>query len=381
MIYLDWAATTPPYQEAIDVMANTMKNIYGNPSSAHAPGLEAKALLNESRKKCAEMLNCKADQIIFTSGGSESNNMIIYSLLKTRDKGEIIVCGLEHPAAGLPVQNMAKMGAKVKQLNPDKAGLIHPEKLAKAINEKTRMVIVMLLNNETGVIQPLEELIAVVREAEIKYGRPIHFHSDMVQALGKIPVDLQKYNVDSASFSAHKFGGPRGIGILFLKKDREFLFLGGGQERGMRPGTENLASIASMTRALELSLQEDHKSMKKLMDLLLEGVSEIPNGEILPPERVSRRENYCDYILSLSFPPVPGEVLARVLNEKGFAISTGSACSTNKKSKTAALTVMGFDRRISFSSVRVSIGRDTTFEEVDEFLKTLGKTVEELAVI
>ena len=205
-----------------------------------------------------------------------------------------------------------------------------------------------------------------------------HFHSDMVQALGKIPINLKKYDVDSASFSAHKFGGPRGTGILYLKKDKEFLFLGGGQERGLRPGTENLASIASMTKAMELSLEEDHSKMSNLMDILIEQISHIPNANILPSYRVSHRENYCNYILSLSFPPIPGEVLARVLNEKGFAISTGSACSTNKKSKTAALMVMGFDKKITFSSVRVSIGRETTEQEIKEFIISLKSTIEEL---
>jgi len=380
MIYLDWAATTPPYNEAIEVMANTMKTYYGNPSSAHTPGIKAKNLLFDSRSKCARLLNCDPESIIFTSGGTESNNMVVYSLLKSREKGEIIVCGLEHPASTLPALNMGKLGAKIRQLNPGEDGLINRKKLKKMINEKTRMVLIMLLNNEIGVIQPLDELITIVREAEKEYGRLIHFHSDMVQAMGKIPVDLTRYDVDSASFSAHKFGGPRGIGMLYLKKNREFLFLGGGQERGLRPGTENLASIASMAKALELSLSEDHKKTKELMDLLIEGIKQIPSAELLPPQRVEKRENYCDFILSLSFPPVPGEVLARVMNEKGYAISTGSACSTNKKSKTAALTVMGFDKRITFSSVRVSIGRDTTKEEIVSFLSALKITVNDLKI-
>jgi len=380
MIYLDWAATTPPYKEAVDIMADTMTNYFGNPSSAHNFGTEAKKLLDDSRKKCSELLNCAPDQLIFTSGGTESNNMVIYSMVKAREKGEIVLCGLEHPAASLPALNMEKLGAKVKHLPPGEDGIISVKKLKKMISDKTRLVLIMLLNNETGVIQPLNELISVVREAEEEYGRSIHFHSDMVQALGKIPVDLKKYDVDSASFSAHKFGGPRGTGMLYLKKDKEFLFLGGGQERGLRPGTENLASICSMTKALELSLSEESGHMKKLMDILITEISKIPSAHILPPQRVTARGNYCDFILSLSFPPVPGEVLARVLNEKGFAISTGSACSTNKKSKTAALTVMGFDKRITFSSVRVSIGRETKEDEIKDFLNCLKETVKELAI-
>ena len=380
MTYLDWAATTPPYKEAITVLSDTMENYYGNPSSNHQLGLKSKELLNQSRKKCAELLNCSDSKIIFTSGGTESNNMIIYSLLKSRDKGEIIYCGLEHPAASLPAINMGKMGARIKQIDPGEDGRINPEKLYKALNEKTRMVIIMLLNNETGVIQPLDELIQVVRKCENKYGRAIHFHSDMVQAMGKIPVDLKRYDVDSASFSAHKFGGPRGIGILYLKKQREFLYLGGGQENGFRPGTENLASIASMTKALELSLSEDHNKIITLMDHLIKSIGDIPSARILPPQRLRNRENYSDYILSLSFPPIPGEVLVRVLNEKGFAISTGSACSSNKKSKTAALTAMGYDDKIRFSSVRVSIGRLTSIEELDQFMLTLNQTILELSI-
>jgi cysteine desulfurase len=380
MVYLDWAATTPPYSQSIKVMAETMKNYFGNPSSAHQPGLKSKGLLNDSRRICAQILKCENHNIIFTSGGTESNNMIIYSLLKQRDKGEIILCGMEHPAAVMPALVMGKMGAKIKIINPEQDGLISPTKLKKAITDKTRMVVIMLVNNETGAIQPLKELIELVRDGEKEFGRPIHFHSDMVQALGKIPVDFKTYDVDSASFSAHKFGGPRGTGILYLKKDKDFLYQGGGQERGLRPGTENLASIASMTKALELSLHEDHAKMHTLMSQLIEGVSSIASANILPQQRVLHRENYCDYILSLSFPPIPGEVLARVMNEKGFAISTGSACSSNKKSKTAALTVMGYDKRITFSSVRVSIGRDTTNTDIENFIKVLKITVNELNI-
>lgn len=380
MIYLDWASTTPPYDQVIDIMTDTMKNNYGNPSSSHNLGMDSKRFLNESRQKCAFMLKCHEDNIIFTSGGTESNNMLIYSLLKSRDKGEVIFCGLEHPAASLPALNLGKLGAKVKQLNPEGNGLIDPLKLKKAITEKTKMVIIMLLNNETGVIQPLEKLIQIVRECEQLYGRAIHFHSDMVQALGKIPVDFNKYDVDSAAFSAHKFGGPRGIGILYLKKQKEFLYLGGGQENGLRPGTENLASIRAMTKALELSLEEDHHKIKKMMDQVIDAIREIPSAHIIPQQRLNHRENYSDYILSLSFPPIPGEVLARVLNEKGFAISTGSACSSNKKSKTAALTAMGYDKKISFSSVRVSIGRKTTVSEINSFVKALKETVKYLCI-
>ncbi len=380
MIYLDWAATTPPYPEAIDTLSNIMKEFYGNPSSTHTPGLKSREILDQSRKKCANLLKCGVENIIFTSGGTESNNMVIYSLLKARNKGEIILCGLEHPASALPALNMGKMGAKVKLLNPDCNGFIDPLKLKKAINEKTRIVLIMLLNNETGVIQPLQDLINVVRSAEKEFGRNIHFHSDMVQALGKIPVDLKKYDVDSAAFSAHKFGGPRGTGILYLKKNKEFLFLGGGQERGLRPGTENVASIASMTTALELSLNENPEKIENLMEFLIAGIKKIPDYNILPPNREILKEHYSSYILSLSFPPIPGEVLARVLNEKGYAISTGSACSSNKKSKTAALTVMGFDKRITFSSIRVSIGRDTTKKEISGFTSMLAEVIKQLKI-
>lgn len=380
MVYLDWAATTPPYKKAIEVMTDAMEDDFGNPSSEHDFGMKAKKRLIDSREKCSLMLNCPPENLIFTSGGTESNNMIIYSLIKARDKGEIIVCSSEHPAALLPAENMEKLGAKIKHLIPEENGLISSHKLKKAINHKTRMVIIMLLNNETGVIQPLNELIAIVRAAEKDFGRSIHFHSDMVQALGKIPINLGSINVDSASFSAHKFGGPKGVGLLYLNKDRDFLFQGGGQERGLRPGTENLASILSMTKALELTLKEDHNNISLLMDTLISGVSTITNSHILPPYRIKHRENYSDFILSLSFPPIPGEVLARVLNKKGFAISTGSACSSNKKSKTGALTAMGIDKKTAFSSIRVSIGRDTSEKDIEAFIIALKESLEELKI-
>ena len=371
MIYLDWAATTPPTPAILKEMTDCAAEYYGNPSSLHAEGRKAAARREEYRSRCAAVLGCEAKQIVFTSGGSESNNMITSSLYTRRDRGRIIISGIEHPAAWNPVQTLGKQGWEVKVVNPDPGGLIRPDKLAKLITEDTKMVLIMGVHNETGVIQPLSELVKTVREAGTK--RPIHFHSDLVQAAGKIPVNLEELDLDSASFSAHKLQGPRGNGLLYLKKPLSGLYEGGGQEGGLRPGTENLAGIAGMTLAIEsipaaLAREEDTRGrMKRLM----EGVSALPGAVLLPEGRLEKDEHFCSRILSCAFPPLPGEVMVRVLDEAGFCVSTGSACSSNKKSRTRALEAMGVDAKTAFSSIRISQGPDTTDREIDAFLEAL----------
>ncbi len=371
MIYLDWAATTPPAAAILKQMNICAAEYYGNPSSIHTEGRRAAARREEYRSRCAAALGCDAEQLVFTSGGTESNNMISSSLYTRRDRGRLIVSGIEHPAVWNPVQTLARQGWEVKVINPAPGGLIRPEKLARLITEDTKMVFIMGVHNESGVIQPLAELVKTVREAGTK--RPIHFHSDLVQAAGKIPLDLKELDLDSASFSAHKLQGPRGTGLLYVKKALGGLYEGGGQEGGLRPGTENLAGIAGMTMAFERIPEdlEKEEAARSRMQRLMEGILEIEGAVLLPEGRLENARNFSSRILSCAFPPLPGEVLVRVMDEAGFCISTGSACSSNKKSRTRALEAMGVSPGTAFSSIRISQGPETTDREIESFLKAL----------
>jgi cysteine desulfurase len=376
MIYLDWAATTPPLKEVLKEMSDVAANFFGNPSSIHKEGQKAHKKLEEIRNRCAAALVCSPEELIFTSGGTESNNMILSSLLSRRDKGRIIISGIEHPAIWNPVQMLGKQGWEVKVINPGKDGLIKAEKLKKILTPDTKMVLIMGVHNETGVIQPLQELIRTVREAE--ESRPIHFHSDLVQSAGKIPLSLKELDLDSAAFAGHKIQGPRGMGLLYQKKPLAGLYTGGGQEKGLRPGTENLAAAAGMCVALEHAIEvvEDHLDEASLrMQMLMTGISAIRGAKLLPEGRMKNASDFSPWILNCSFPPLPGEVLVRVMDDAGFAISTGSACSSNKKSRTRGLEAMGVDFKTAYSSIRISQGPSTTEDEIRAILKTLEEQI------
>ncbi len=377
MVYLDWAATSPPYAAVLDEMTACALKYYGNPSSLHEEGRLAAEKREEFRRRCAAVLACRPDELTLTSGGSESNNMVVTSLYQRRDRGRIIVSGLEHPAVWEPVQLLKKQGWEVKVLNPGPDGFIHPENLGKSISEDTKMLLVMGVHNESGAIQPLNELARVLRESS---KRPIHFHSDLVQQLGKIPLNLNELDLDSASFSAHKIQGPRGVGLLYHRKPLGGLYTGGGQEQGLRPGTENLAALAGMTLAMENipQTQEMLPAAVQRMDRLMEGIQKLPQARLLPEGRLENRDRFSPWILNCAFPPLPGEVLVRVLDEAGFAVSTGSACSSNKKSRTRGLEAMGIPHKTAFSSIRISQGCTSTMDEIEAFLDALGKAVSDL---
>jgi len=376
MIYLDWAATTPPLPEISDIMADTAGHYMGNPSSLHSEGRKSNSLLQEMRSRCAAVLSCFPEELVFTSGGTESNNMVVSSLYSRRDKGRIIVSGIEHPSVWEPVQALSKQGWEIKVIHPGKEGLISCGKLQKLITEETRMVLIMGVHNETGVIQPLKELAGTVRSIPTK--KAVHIHCDLVQAAGKIPLRLNELEIDSASFSAHKIRGPRGAGLLYQRQPLPGLYTGGGQEGGVRPGTENLAAIAGMTAAFErlpdaLAATEEGRER---MSLLMKGVESLPGALLIPEKRQDNEEFFTPWILNCSFSPLPGEVLVRVLDEEGFAVSTGSACSSNKKSRTRALESMGVSHQTAFSSIRISQGPATTTLEIEAFIDALRRQID-----
>jgi cysteine desulfurase len=375
-IYLDWAATSPIDPDINSEIARISELAFGNPSSTHKHGREAARYLLEARQNCASSLGCTPENIVFTSGGSEANNIALFSLLKKQQKGHIVVTGIEHPSVWKPVKTLQNLGYRVTVLKCGPGGRITPEAAAAAVEDDTILVSVMLLNNETGIIQPVEEIAMAVRTRAEKTRRRIHFHCDMVQALGKIGISLEDTAVDSASFSAHKFSGPKGFGILYTNGALEPLYGGGGQEFGLRSGTENTAAVYGTSLAVKkttANLEKNRKQAETLLDLLIDGMSSIPGTSFIPAGREVDREHFSPFILSVAFPLVPGEVTARVMNDAGFSISTGSACSSKKKGESRVIEYMGIDHRRASSMVRISTGYTTTESAVQDFLTALKK--------
>ncbi len=376
--YLDWAASAPPETDIVDSAAEVAKEYFGNPSSRHAEGRDAEQLLEESRGRVAKALSVRPEQLIFTSGGTEANNIVITSLLSQPSLGEIVVSGIEHSSVYEPAALMESRGLRVRWIPAELDGRVDPARITAALTKETALVLVMHVNNETGAIQPIREIAGAIRAHEQQTGKRVHLHCDAVQALGKIPVAYSDLDVDSASFSAHKIGGLRGIGALYLKAPLPVLFRGGGQERNIRPGTENLPGIwsfaeAAARAAASLPLRAEYA--EKLRKQLIDGVSRIEGGRLVPELALLRPENYSPFILSAAFPPLPGEVLVRVLNDAGFAISTGSACGSKGHKERRILMNMGIDEETARSAVRISIGATTTEESVSRFLEVLEKEV------
>ena len=374
MIYLDWAATAPADPEILKQSAETALRSFGNPSSSHMTGKEAREILESAREDCAGFLGAESSSVYFTSGGTESNNLVIFSLLnKMPMKGEIIITGIEHPSVWEPVQALKKFGYSVKVVNPEKNGRINPLKIGKAISSDTKLVCVMAVNNETGAVQPLGEIGEIINARSGETGRPVHFHSDMVQVPGKTSLpDLNLCRIDSASFSGHKIGAPRGIGLLYCSKEILPLYCGGGQENNIRPGTENAPAAAALAEALKRHGSPAAPDAAAGTQLFIERLTAIDGLKILPESRLLNPESFVPNIISLSCAPVPGEVMQRILNENGFYVSTGSACSTKKVNKTRVLESMGLTPAEAFTTIRVSTGWETTAQDMSDFAAALS---------
>ncbi len=387
MTYLDWAATAPPDPEVIKAYARAAVEYPGNPSSPYLAGKAARSALEDARARCAAILGCRPAQLAFTSGGTEANAIVLLSRLLLREPGTLLISGLEHPSVAEPASMLSSLGWTLKELPPGTDGLVLPEKISRTLekNPHTRLVAVMGVNNETGTVQPLNEIITAVRSFQNEHanGRPIHIHSDLVQAAGKIPFSLAELDTDTASFSAHKFRGPRGVGLLYHRNPKfEALIRGGGQEHDVRPGTENTAGALAMAMALELHGRPSPSVTENgawLLDELTSRPGLSGSAKIVPSARIESpkaAKYYAPGIISVSFPPIPGEVLARVLSDAGYAVSTGSACSNNRKGKLPkAMIAMQVPKAIATGMIRISIGASTSREELESFLKVLVKNV------
>lgn len=374
-VYLDWAATAVPYDEALDEQRRVSREFFANPSSLHEPGRAARRFMDECRSEIASYIGALPEQLVFCSGATEANNLVLLSVLGRRKGGHVIVSAVEHSSGYEPALFLRSLGYDVDFVRPASDGRVRPEDVAAKVREDTLLVSVMLVNNETGAVQPVEEIVRAVRAVQ---RRNVHVHSDVVQAAGKIGLDLRGLGVDSASISAHKFGGTRGAGILYAARQWDSVIKGGGQEQAMRPGTENLAGIASMRRALAISEKERERNREHCLRLkkeLVDGIAKIKGAVFLPHEAAEDTEHYVPNILSVSFPPVPGEVLQRVLSDAGFYVSTGSACSSRAKRNSRVMDAMGIADSLSFSSIRISTGPLSTEKDIEDFISFIKKEI------
>lgn len=374
--YFDWAATSPPDTEIHRLAFEKASEAWGNPSSLYSVGREAAASLEEARKKCAAVLDVPADTLFFTSGGTESDHLPLLSLLRRPVKGSLIVSAVEHPA----ILNQAKMlescGWKVITVSPDENGIISPETVVSAVQEDTVFAAVMAVNNETGAIQPVKDIAAALSQNS---RRRIHFHTDAVQAAGKIPLDLKNSGIDSAAFSGHKLGGARGAGLLYCAGKPESFISGGGQERGVRPGTENLYGAWSTALALEKAYSrmknpETAEKSRKTAALLFRSLSSIPGIRPLPASRTESDERFSPFVFQFTNPLLPGEVLVRALSDRKVFISTGSACSVKKKTR-PVLQAMKIPEKDILNAFRISTGYETTEEDIKLLCESLAEII------
>ncbi len=367
--YFDWAATSPADPEILQNALNRTIEAYGNPSSTHQAGQAAKRLLDEAREQCASALGVQASQLIFTSGGTEADHIPLLSVLTKPGKGSIIASAIEHPALREQCAQLAKLGYTVDFVAPDKNGFIRPEAVAQKITGDTQFVTVMAVNNETGCVQDITAIADAITQASAGKRRP-HFHTDCVQAAGKIPLDLTHHGIDSAAFSAHKICGPRGIGLLYLAKPIQPFLVGGGQEQRIRSGTENVFGALALADCLQrYGGTSSREAQSARTRAFVQKLSAIKGCTIVPACRTESafEQHFSPFVVQAAFRGIPGNVMVRALDEKGFCISTGSACSAKKQSR-PVLQAMGASRDIQDTAVRFSFGPLTTEQGMNDLL-------------
>ncbi len=377
-IYLDYNATTPLDPRVLEEMTPYLTGDYGNPSSIHSPGSVARAAVDCARERVSGCLGARPGEIVFTSGGSESNNFAIKGLAYAlSDRGNhLVTTAVEHASCLETFRFLERAGFEVTYLPVDSFGLVSPEQFREAITERTILVSCMYVNNETGVINPIHEIGEVVRE------RGVVFHTDAVQTLGKMEFDLRGLPVDMASFSSHKICGPKGAGALYVRKGigLEPFVHGGGQERGKRSGTENVAAVCGFGYACELlhaELETENERLGKLRDRLFEELSRRIEDVYLNGHPDARVFN----TLNVGFPGTPGDSVVMNLDTAGVAVSTGSACSEGNVDPSHVLIAMGLKEQEALCSVRFSFGRFTRSEEIDRVIELLPAIVERIKML
>lgn len=381
-VYLDNAATTPMDERVIQEVNKHFKETYGNSMSLHSAGQKAAQLLIKCRESIASLINAERDDIFFTSSGTEADNIAIYGVANKNQKrgNHIITSEIEHHAVGNPGKEMGKRGFKITTLPVNNHGLIDLDELEGIITEKTILISIMFANNEIGTIQPIKEIGIIAKKHNVI------FHTDAVQAFGKVPIDVNDMNIDLLSASAHKLYGPKGVGMLYIRnkgvkegwgKFIEPIMHGGGHERGMRPSTVNTPGIAGFAKAAELAKEELGTEMErqiKLRDKIIKWVIENIEDSFLNGHPTKRLPNN----VNLGFKYVEGESIVLDLDMEGIATSTGSACSSESLDPSHVLLAIGLKPEEAHGSLRVSLGRFTTEEEVEYFLERLPPVIERL---
>ena len=374
-MYLDNSATTKVSDEVLEEMLPYLKDEFGNPSTLYSIGRESKKALEEARQRVADAINAKKDEIYFTSGGSESDNLAIKGIaFKLQKKGKhIITSDIEHPAVKETLHFLESLDFKVTYLPVYENGIIKIEDLREAITPETILITIMHGNNEIGTLQPIEEI------GKIAHENGILFHTDAVQTFGKVEIDVEKQNIDLLSVSSHKINGPKGVGAIYIKKGIRLIPLihGGGQEKGIRSGTENVAGIVGFGKAAELAcsqLDEHTKKLSGITNELIEKVlASIPES-YLNGDRTQRLPN----VVNFRFTAIEGESLILLLDSKGYQASTGSACSSNTLEASPVLTALGLDPVNVHGSLRISLAPESDEFDVDEFVNILSESVKRL---
>ncbi len=379
-IYLDNSATTPIDKEVVEAMLPYLTEKFGNASSIHFFGQEARAAVDRARHQTAELLNARPNEIVFTSGGTESNNLAIRGLVEANDKygKHIITSEIEHSAVMEVCAVLEKRGFEITYLPVYEDGIVKIEDVKDAIRDKTILITIMTANNEIGTIQPVEEIGKLVRELR-ETGKKIWFHTDAVQAAGKIPVDVEETGCDLLSISAHKIYAPKGVGALYVRRGVRLhkQNIGGHQERERRGGTENVPQIVAFGKACELAkndLSENSEKLKNLRDKFEQGVTERIDDIVFNGERENRIPN----ISNISFRSIEGEGLLINLDMQGIAVSTGSACSSGSLEPSPVIRALGRNDELARGAIRFSFGKENTLEDVEYALEILPKAVENL---
>ena len=366
MFYFDHSATTPVHPSVLDLINEVQKDFYANPSSVHSAGKKAKAIIEISRARIASAINAKPEQIIFTSGGTESNNQVFWSMLN-KSKPHVISNKIEHPAVIKVLKRLSTFNLDYSLINLDENGLISLDELKSHITDQTSLVSIMMSNNEIGTIQPVKQIVELLKDKNIL------MHTDAVQCFGKISIDVKILGIDFLSLSAHKFYGPKGLGILYVKKRDTInnLLIGGSQEYGLRGGTENVASIAGAGLAAEIGSKNLKKNAQKLKELKTYFIKELE--EVYPSAIINGHlTNSLPGLINISFPGFLSDILMTKLDRVNIAVSSGSACGSGSIKPSSVLSEIGVSEKLNQSSIRISFGSTNNLEEVKILLKELN---------
>jgi len=369
MLYFDHSATTHIHTDVLSLINEVNQDIYGNPSSIHATGRKAKHVVETARKQIAAAINCAPKEIIFTGGGSEANNLVLWNMIY-RNRKHVITSAIEHPAILAVLRQLEHLAITHTIVPVNKYGCVNPEDIDSAIRDDTGLITIMLANNEVGTVEPLQDIAKIAKKHNVL------FHSDGVQVLGKLPIDVQELGVDMMSFSAHKFYGPKGVGALYIKEGIAMkpLIAGGSQEKSLRAGTENVGGIAGLGCAAELvtkSLSDVGRTLTALETQFKTKFSEQHTNIIYN----GFEDNHLPGLISLTIPGIASDLLLVHLDNEDIAVSSGSACSAGTISPSPVLKAMGISDKQNLETIRISAGRDNTSTEVDQLVKAMTRAI------